>query len=373
SFGRWHRPCDIVSLTTPSTNDNADDDDDNNDAHLNHQTNNKLCLFAWSKPMYARLIHEFNYQQWNNKNNNNNHDDDDFTFSPMYHVMAYSLTYLNARYSSGATNHRISSYSTMPSFLLDDPFTTTCSSSSSSSLSSVVHYHCHEGTAHGLLLDLFNIPVIDHVSELFIKHHQHQLHPHPHDTNSFMIPCRALDVFFKSFIRLIHLWLCCSTNQSTLSKSVHSAENSIDDHLINQILASKEVDAFLVDHLKLSLSFNKNSIFNAKISSTTANYSIGGTNDLSKHLIGCLMHGKLYLDSTLGVTVFANLSQIASNQNAATPLHHLLMGCINDPLLRLTSSPYSDALQYSMEKSLLAQIIDFICPYGQQPIKVNLM
>ncbi|KAH9588504.1 Cbl proto-oncoprotein, E3 ubiquitin protein ligase-like 1, variant 2 [Schistosoma haematobium] len=347
SFGQWHKPCDIVTLTSTSTND---DEDDNSDDTTNHQSN-KLYLFAWSKPIHARLIHEMNWKQWNASKNNV--DGNNVSFNPIFRIMAHSLNCLNARYTGSSL--KMSPFSTKSvftstSFLLDQ-----LTSSSSSS----VQYYCREGTVHGLLLDLFSLPVIDHVSELSIKHHYHHqvntinYYSNPTSsfkTDTFMIPCRALDMFLKGLMRLILLWWCSTIHSSSNTTNYHTntSENSIDQTIVNGILESKEINAFLVDHLHIALSFNNTSLYSKILSNTGI--------DLSKRFIGCLLNGKLFLDSTLGANIFANLSQIQPDHG--TQLIYLLLGSMNDPLLK-----HSIGFD-SIDNSLLSQIIDFICPYG---------
>ncbi|CAH8571188.1 unnamed protein product [Schistosoma rodhaini] len=349
SFGQWHKPCDIVTLTSTSTNDGHDDDNTNDP---NHQSN-KLYLFAWSKPIHARLIHEMNWKQWNA--HKDNMDGNNVSFNPMFRIMAHSLNCLNARYTG--SNSKMSSFSTKAvftstSFLLDQ-FTP-----------SSVQYYCREGTVHGLLLDLFNLPVIDHVSELFIKHHLHgnttnyYINPNTSfKTDSFMIPCRTLDMFLKGLVRLILLWWYSTIHSSsnTITHHPNSSENSIDENIVNGILESKEINAFLVDHLQIALSFND--------SSSYSNMFFNNHIDLSKRFIGCLLNGKLFLDSTLGANIFANLSQILPDYG--TQLIYLLLGSMSDPLLKCSVG------FDSIDNSLLSQIIDFICPYGG-PKKISL-
>ncbi|CAH8288224.1 unnamed protein product, partial [Schistosoma intercalatum] len=136
----------IVTLTSTSTNDV---ENDNSDDTTNHQSN-KLYLFAWSKPIHARLIHEMNWKQWNASKNNV--DGNNVSFDPIFRIMAHSLNCLNARYTGSSL--KMSPFSTKSvftstSFLLDQ-----LTSSSSS-----VQYYCREGTVHGLLIDLFSLPV----------------------------------------------------------------------------------------------------------------------------------------------------------------------------------------------------------------------
>lgn len=99
--------------------------------------------------------------------------------------------------------------------------------------------------------------VIDHVSELSIKHHyHHQVNPNNYysnpttsfKTDSFMIPCRALDMFLKGLMRLILLWWCSTIHSSsnTITYHTNTSENSIDQTIVNGILESKEINAFLV-------------------------------------------------------------------------------------------------------------------------------
>ncbi|CAH8543333.1 unnamed protein product [Schistosoma rodhaini] len=350
SFGQWHKPCDIVTLTSTLTNDGHDDDNTNDP---NHQSN-KLYLFAWSKPIHARLIHEMSWKQWNA--HKDNMDRNNVSFNPMFRIMAYSLNCLNARYTG--SNSKMSSFSTKAvftstSFLLDQ-FTP-----------SSVQYYCREGTVHGLLLDLFNLPVVDHVSELFIKHHLHgnttnyYINPNTSfKTDSFMIPCRTLDMFLKGLMRLILLWWCSAIHSSsnTITHHPNSSENSIDENMVNGILESKEINAFLVDHLKITLSFHNPLLYTKMFSNNHI--------DLSKRFIGCLLNGKLFLDSTLGANIFANLSQILPEYG--TQLIYLLLGSMSDPLLKYSIDGFD-----SIDNSLLSQIIDFICPYGG-PKKISL-
>ncbi|KAK4471732.1 hypothetical protein MN116_004601 [Schistosoma mekongi] len=331
SMGQWHRPCDIVTLTTSSTDNTGNNNDEN--------ISNRLCLFAWSKSMHARLIHEINLKQLNT----------DETSS--YRVMAHSLSCLNAKYSgSNYNSNSLKKFSTTEvfgstSFLLDR-FTPS------------VQYPC-EGTAHSLLLDLLNIPIIDRIGELCIKHHHdsYSINSYSDPTigyksDSFMIPCRSLDLFLKGLLRLIMLWLNSSTQPSS-NAVIHNATSSvdlIDKNILKTILESKEINAFLVDHLQIALKLTTSS------NSTTI--------DIPKRFIGCFLHGKLFLDSTLGVSIFSNLSQILPDHG--TQLIYLLLGSMNDPLLK------NSAELNSLEDSLLTQIIDFICPYGGQK-KINLI
>ncbi|CAH8543707.1 unnamed protein product [Schistosoma intercalatum] len=165
-----------------------------------------------------------------------------------------------------------------------------------------------------------------------------------------MIPCRALDMFLKGLMRLILLWWCSTIHSSsnTITYHTNTSENSIDETTVNGILESKEINAFLVDHLHIALSFNSTSLYSKILSNTRI--------DLSKRFIGCLLNRKLFLDSTLGANIFANLSQIQPDHG--TQLIYLLLGSMNDPLLK-----HSIGFD-SIDNSLLSQIIDFICPYG---------
>ncbi|CAH8538082.1 unnamed protein product [Heterobilharzia americana] len=153
STGQWHRPCDVVTLL-PVT--------EGNDSNISSSTSlstveytdksSKICLFAWSKPIYARMIHEEVYcKQLNRKDNNTDVISSSMPTSDFpFRVMAQSLGCLHARYVPvDSLSKRIPS-SAFSSSLLLDQFTSSSSSSR--------QYHC-EGTAHGLLLDLFGLPV----------------------------------------------------------------------------------------------------------------------------------------------------------------------------------------------------------------------
>ncbi|CAH8563898.1 unnamed protein product [Heterobilharzia americana] len=331
----------------------------------------KICLFAWSKPIYARMIHEEVYcKQLNRKDNNTDVISSSMPTSDFpFRVMAQSLGCLHARYVPvDSLSKRIPS-SVFSSSLLLDQFTSSSSSSR--------QYHC-EGTAHGLLLDLFGLPVIDRTGELFIKHHQDKNYPASGiKSDSFMIPCRSLDMFLKGLMRLIMLW--CSSNQSLSNAKIHSSSDgsssgngintnnirhhdstiAIDQDIVNSIIESKEIDAFLVDHLQLCLSFNIPS-------SIISNSSLLHTSSISRRLIAYLLNKKLFLDSTLGANIFANLSQILPDHS--TQLIYLLSGSINDPILHNTIQSNNNII----EDSILLQIINCICPYGGQS-KISLI
>ncbi|TNN05340.1 ATP binding region ATPase isoform 2 [Schistosoma japonicum] len=346
SMGQWHRPCDIVTLTTSSTDNNGNNNNDEN-------ISSRFCLFAWSKSMHAHLIHEISRKQLNTDETSH----ENITSCYPYRVMAHSLNCLNARYSgSNYSSNSFKKFSTTEalgstSFLLDR-FTPSA------------QYAC-EGTAHGLLLDLLSVPIIDRIGELCIKHHHgsNSVNSYSDPTfryksDSFMIPCRSLDLFLKGLLRLIMLWLSSSTQLSpnAINRNATSTEDLIDRNILNAILESKEINAFLVDHLQIALKLTTSS------NSTILNSTII---DIPKRFIGCFLHGKLFLDSTLGVSIFSNLSQILPDHGAQ--LIYLLLGSMNDPLLK-----NSTELNSSSEDSLLTQIIDFICPYGGQK-KINLI
>ncbi|CAH8850361.1 unnamed protein product [Trichobilharzia szidati] len=380
SFGQWHRPCDVVTLLPSEVT---------TDSHT--LVADKVCLFAWSKPMYAKMIHEEIVSKKLNENSANN---DDGSRNTSFGVLAQSLQCLHSRYTTAnhpTRPHLSSGSSTFSTSLLLDQFTSSSSSSTLSSslqsstaaaLSSSRQYH-NEGTAHSLLLDLLGLPIIDHTGDLIIKHHGDKscIITEP-QSDSFMIPCRSLDMFLKGFMRLILLW--CNSTQSFSNNSnnntSHSSNSSstatrqyisnsttataIDQEAIRSIIESKEINAFLVDHLHISITFN-----------TSKTNGIANFNRLpyiSKRLITALLNGKLFLDSTFGAQIFANLSQIPPENSIQ--LIYLLFACMNDPILynKNTTKMSNISSNGITENSMLSQIIEFICPYGGQN-KVNLI
>ncbi|CAH8850373.1 unnamed protein product [Trichobilharzia szidati] len=332
SMGHWHKPCDVVT-TSPLMMESLKSNKHSTSSKGRQLGERRINLFTWFKAMPASIIHDFCQSN-----------------SSQYRIMAYSLYLLNEDYPPLRTTPCTSYHARYNQY---------ASSSSSSSSPSTEQY---EGNTRNLLLNLFGLPILDYTTELCIRREgDYQLLSIRHIDHKFMIPHQLMDIVFKSLLRLILLW--CSTKYSA-GNNEYSTRSSIDQDMINTIVESNQIDAYIVEHLQIGLNFPPPYLNNFQCSSVIKL--------CTKHSMVCLLDGKLFLDKILGDKILSRLSSSSSSDlyNKHSPLIYLLHASINDPVLK--NHRMAKTNNDTMHQSLIYQIIDFLCPYNGNN-KMNLI
>ncbi|CAL8070011.1 unnamed protein product [Calicophoron daubneyi] len=300
---QWYRPVDIIRLNKKGQTSEG----------KTVVSRSETSLFGWSRPSFASML-----------------QGQLLTNSTGHRILAHSLDLLNARHSSSTTSTSAS------------PDQTFCTPSDVFSDSSSSIIHC-EGTAHGLLLDVIGLPVIDRIGALNMEGYLGSTPGRSNPQSCAMIPCAQLNTFFNVFLRIVGLW------KSTLGGTRSATMPQIED-----VIGSVKCCAFLVDRLQLTLSVN--------IPSSNPASSVLNALRITRRFLACVIKNKLYVDSTLGADLFARLSSLP--KAAVAPIVYVCVGLLDDPALE-------NLIQLNRETSLFSQLADFVCPHGGE-IKVTL-
>ncbi|VDP85021.1 unnamed protein product [Echinostoma caproni] len=269
---------------------------------VDHRSTNRF-LFAWNEPHYANFMLHANSD----------------SSQGLYTVLAHSLSLLDARHDP-RLGLPIGSYGSI--------------TSRSYSLARV------EGTAHGLLLDVIGLPVVDKVTVFSLT--PKDVRPASRTLSDPVppraIPCAQLKLFCDTFLQLVKVW----------ATSLASPNSSL--------LWSDASDAYLIDHLTLTL------LARDGLSSLLSQYL--KRLRLSRRCLACIVDDCLYVDSTLGADLFARLASLALD--TVPSLIHLAVGLMDDPGLfdSATAVGVSSGAQNVVFHSLYSTLADHVCPLG---------
>ncbi|OON19396.1 hypothetical protein X801_04735, partial [Opisthorchis viverrini] len=292
--GQWWSPADVATLSGKQTHNASR-------STLPAVRSALTCLFAWSKWPYGRLVETASSSG-----------------GPSCRMLAHSLDILNARHRPGEilTTHSHAS-SDLPS--LPETFGDT---------TRPVPISHNEGTAHGLLLDVLGLPVIDQLSQLRLD---------LPDNKHSVLACTSLSMFFNAFLRIVTLW-----TTATSSSKIHRPRVS-EDSLTDVVRQT----AFLVDHLAVALQI--------RVPVNVPSASLLNSVRLGRRLMTCVIDNLLYLDSTLGADLFARLSALPISDTP--PLVYLCIGLLDDSAFEVLSVGQTDS-------SVFSALADYICPHG---------